>query len=125
MANGKPISATRAMADEMALQTVSRQSQKVYANLQRALEKEFSTLHPTGSNDGWAFAADQPQKSQGGSNHNTAARTSDCRSYRFRQAEQMLAQGADGHMIMRHCALGEGELELLKGLQQFRKSPRL
>jgi hypothetical protein len=43
------------------------------------------------------------------------------RRQRYRQAEKMLADGADATQIARQCGIGEGEMALLQGLQELAK----
>jgi hypothetical protein len=41
------------------------------------------------------------------------------RTYRYRQAEEMLGQGFEGRQIRKQCGLRKGEYDLLTGLQQL------
>jgi hypothetical protein len=111
---------TKAMAgfsDEVSLQMMSQQSIMAYANLKRSLTQEFESLWMLGD------SASRP----GITNHDvdapvrrdplTAQTASLHRRQRYRQAEKMLADGADAIQIARQCGIGEGEMALLQGLQ--------
>jgi AraC-like DNA-binding protein len=122
--DGKKVKAASVFSDEIYLQMMSQQSQMAYDNLKRSLTQEFESLWMLGD------SALRP----GTTNHKTdtperrrqpaVKRTSQHRRQRYQQAEKMLSGGADASQIARRCGLGEGEMELLQGLQQLAQGRR-
>lgn len=107
-------------ATEMSLQLMSRQSQKAYDKLQRALMREFEPLCGIGGGrlDG-RHAVEEKWFTMNG-----AATTAAERRHRYRLAEEMLAKGAGRREILQRCGLAQNEYALLEGLQQLaRKNP--
>jgi hypothetical protein len=119
--DGNQMKAMAGFSDEVSLQMMSQQSVMAYANLKRSLTQEFESLWMLG--DGASLP--------GISNHDvdatvrrdplTAQTAALHRRQRYRQAEKMLADGADALQIARQCGIGEGEMALLQGLQALGK----
>lgn len=92
--------------------SMSRPSRQAYENLQRALRREFEKLlvvNGTVSTDDTHVADDD-----GGT-----------RGLRYRQAREMLREGADETAIQQRCNLLEGELDLLRRLCRFAEEDRI
>ena len=105
----------KGFAGEVAMQMVSQQSQKAYANLQRSLHREFEALRIiAGGSPSVAFPEDAPVNRR-----RPAPATAESRDRRYRRAEQMIAQKSDAAQIMLACGLGEGELMLLQGIHKL------
>lgn len=109
-------------AGEMQMQLVSQQSQKVYANLQRALAREFASLGTTGD----AYRPASTAEPGGEGFANAAVRGSSAgRRHCYRRAEAMLRQGAEAEAILQHCGIAESELVLVQGLRQLAEEGRV
>jgi hypothetical protein len=120
--DGDQMKAMAGFSDEVSLQMMSQQSVMAYANLKRSLTQEFESLWMLGDSaslpgnptdhDVDAPVRRDPLTAQTASLH---------RRQRYRQAEKMLADGADAIQIARQCGIGEGEMALLQGLQELGK----
>lgn len=119
--DGSQMKAMAGFSDEVSLQMMSQQSVMAYANLKRSLTQEFESLWMLGDSDSLpgitkhdvdATVRRDPLPAQTASLH---------RRQRYRQAEKMLADGADAIQVARQCGIGEGEMALLQGLQAFGK----
>lgn len=122
--NAGRVKGFESFADEVSLQMISQQSQKVYENLQRSLTQEFESLRMLGGRSLSATVADQTMATTNGLNHTTSEMSLESRNRRYRMADKMIAQGAGVNQILQRCGLAEGELELLQGLRQLEQGTR-
>ncbi|MGD9330948.1 MAG: DUF2802 domain-containing protein [Desulfobacterales bacterium] len=105
----------KGFAAEVALQMIAQQSQKAYDNIQRSLNREFESLRMVAGGSPSVTYAENKQVHR----QQLSPLAALSREQRYRNAEQMIAQGADASQIMAACGLGEGELMLLRGLQKL------
>jgi hypothetical protein len=105
---------SKRFANQVSLHMVSQQSKEAYNNLQQALTREFASLHNMGAVQFPHVTDDM---------HSHLSRSSETggpeRRRRYRIAEEMLARGDDARQIVLSCSIMEGEVELLRSLQQF------
>jgi hypothetical protein len=101
-------------ADQVTLHMLTQQSQKAYTNLQQALAKEFESLRLMGADHVSDRPNDKPYHFS-----MPAANADPDRRQRYRMAGEMMSRGKDARHISQACGLMEGELELLRSLQQF------
>jgi hypothetical protein len=112
-------------SDEVSLQMMSQQSIMAYANLKRSLTQEFESLWMLGDSASLPGATtNHDVDASGRRDPSTVQKTSLQRCQRYRQAEKMLADGADAIQIAQQCGIGEGEMALLQGLQELAKGRR-
>lgn len=122
--DGNQIKTMAGFSDEVSLQMMSQQSQMAYANLKRSLTQEFESLWMLGDSASPPLATNHDVDAPGRRVPPTVQKTSLQRRQRYRQAEKMLADGADAIQIARQCGLGEGEMALLQGLHELAKGRR-
>ena len=123
--DGNQIKTMAGFSDEVSLQMMSQQSQMAYANLKRSLTQEFESLWMLGDSASLPGATtNHDVDASGRRDPSTVQKTSLQRRRRYRQAEKMLADGADAIQIARQCGLGEGEMALLQGLHELAKGRR-
>jgi len=101
-------------ADHVSLHMMAQQSQKVYDNLQQSLTREFASLRSMGAD----LIAQRPHGDRGPL-PKSAVNGSRARRQRYRMAEEMIMRGDALDRISQQCGLMEGELELLRDLQQL------
>lgn len=101
-------------ADQVSLHMMAQQSQRVYDNLQQSLAREFASLRTMGVDR----VVQRPEGIRGPL-PKTAVMGDPDRCQRYRLAEEMIRQGDTVDRISQQCGLMEGELELLRGLQQL------
>ena len=101
-------------ADQVSLHMMTQQSQKAYDNLQQSLRREFESLHLIGEG-----LVNRLSVEEGSQFTKTAAKGGRERRQRYRLAEEMMIRGDATEHISQRCGLMEGEIALLRGLQQM------
>jgi hypothetical protein len=122
--DGNQMKAMAGFSDEVSLQMMSQQSVMAYANLKRSLTQEFESLWMLGDSASLPGIPNHDVDATVRRDPLTAQTASLHRRQRYRQAEKMLADGADALQIARQCGIGEGEMALLQGLQALGKGRR-
>ena len=122
--DGDQIKAMAGFSDEVSLQMMSQQSVMAYANLKRSLTQEFESLWMIGDSASLTGNPTDDADTRGRRIPPTGQKRSLHRCQRYRQAEQMLADGADVPQIAAQCGIGDGEMELLRGLQELAEGSR-
>jgi len=117
--DGDQIKAMAGFSDEVSLQMMSQQSVMAYANLKRSLTQEFESLWMIGDSASLPGNPTDDADTQDRRIPSTGQKRSLHRCQRYRQAEKMLADGADVPQIAAQCGIGDGEMELLLGLQEL------
>jgi hypothetical protein len=122
--DGNQMKAMAGFSDEVSLQMMSQQSVMAYANLKKTLTQEFESLWMLGDSASLPGIPNHYVDATVRRDPLTAQTASLHRRQRYRQAEKMLADGADALQIARQCGIGEGEMALLQGLQALGKGRR-
>jgi hypothetical protein len=122
--DGNQMKAMAGFSDEVSLQMMSQQSIMAYANLKRSLTREFESLWMLGDSVSLPDVTNHDVDATVRRDPLTAQTASLHRRQRYRQAEKMLADGADVVQIARQCGIAEGEMALLQGLQALGKGRR-
>ncbi len=99
---------------EIKLQMVSQQSQRCYANIQRALRREFEGLQRMAGSE--AVVTDASIASA----HAPRALANPMRAGHHEEAARLIRNGVDPDTIAERCGLSRGEIDLMVYMQHKR-----